>query len=74
MQNSIIYLNTRKCKACWDCISNCPQNVLGRVNFLFHKHAIVVDSSKCAGCGKCMSKCASGAISIVKVQPKTVQS
>jgi uncharacterized Fe-S center protein len=33
-----IYLDTGKCRACWECIGSCPNGVIGKVNLPFHKH------------------------------------
>lgn len=45
------------CIACWKCVETCPRNVLGKVAFLWHRHARIVAPENCIGCGKCVSAC-----------------
>jgi 2-oxoglutarate ferredoxin oxidoreductase subunit delta len=54
-ETSYIRLNTHQCKACWDCVTACPQNVLGKVDLPFHKHARVDQAEKCKGCLCCIN-------------------
>jgi Pyruvate/2-oxoacid:ferredoxin oxidoreductase delta subunit len=56
-RTSFVQLNTRKCKACWQCITKCKQQVIGKVNFPWHKHALIADHVKCVGCLKCIDEC-----------------
>jgi 2-oxoglutarate ferredoxin oxidoreductase subunit delta len=60
-----IQLDTRKCKACWKCLDSCPNNVIGRINLPFHKHARIINSINCKGCLKCLNVCESNALSKV---------
>lgn len=56
-----------KCKACWECIDQCPRNVLGKVNLLgLHKHAIFKHPEDCIGCGKCIKACPHEAYSAIE--------
>ncbi|HPT20646.1 MAG TPA: 4Fe-4S binding protein [Bacteroidales bacterium] len=58
-----IHLDTRKCKACWECLVECPNKVIGKIDLPWHKHALVADPSKCSGCLKCIKACKFGAYS-----------
>lgn len=58
-----VQLDTRKCKACWKCIEDCPNLVFNKVDLPWHKHAIIVDPDKCSGCLKCVKACQYGALS-----------
>lgn len=62
IQTEFIRPTGRKCQACWKCVEACPESVLGKVNFLFHKHAIIVQPDKCIGCLKCVKICEYGVI------------
>lgn len=57
-----VVLNRSLCEACWRCVAACPQSVLGRVDFLSHKHAVVDSADDCIGCGACVRACSSGAL------------
>lgn len=61
-----IRLNTHKCKACWDCVTECPQHVLGKIDLLFHKHARIDHPDNCKGCMRCVKTCLNGAITPVE--------
>jgi 2-oxoglutarate ferredoxin oxidoreductase subunit delta len=55
----------RKCEACWNCINVCPQAVLGKVGFLWHKHVIIVSPEQCIGCLACVKACKYGVITAI---------
>ena len=57
-----IIVNTRLCKACWECIEACPEGVLGKIEILFHKHVRIDHAEKCVGCLNCVQTCPQGAI------------
>lgn len=57
-----IHLDTSRCKACWDCIQACPQDVLGKVDLPFHRHARVDQAENCKGCLLCLDTCPHQAI------------
>ena len=59
-----IKLDTHLCKACWECIEACPEGVIGKAGFWFHKHARIVHSEKCKGCQKCVNACSQQAITV----------
>ncbi len=59
-----ITLNTRACKACWQCIDVCPNGVCGKVDMPFHHHCAIREPEKCTGCLNCVSACPEQAISI----------
>ncbi len=61
-QPKYIRLNTHNCQACWTCIEACPQRVLGKVDFLGHRHAKIVRADACNGCKKCVRACLHNAI------------
>ena len=62
-ETDYIQLNTSKCTACFKCIEACSKNVIGKINILIHKHAIIRNGEECVGCGKCLKVCNAGAIS-----------
>ncbi|MCM1501230.1 MAG: 4Fe-4S binding protein [Bacteroidales bacterium] len=57
-----IALDSRNCKACWECVDACPQKVIGKVKVFSHRHARIVDAESCIGCRKCVKACRYGAI------------
>jgi len=60
--SAYITINTKLCKACWNCISACPEGILGKVDFIFHKHIHLDDPESCIGCLACEKICPEGAI------------
>lgn len=70
MRNSAtqyVTINFSACHSCWQCVSACPQNVLGKVNFLFHKHVHIDHPESCIGCLKCVNACSFKAISKISL-------
>ena len=61
-KTEFIVLNTRKCAACFECVDACPKHVMGKVSFLWHKHAVVRNAAACIGCKKCIAACRYGAL------------
>jgi 2-oxoglutarate ferredoxin oxidoreductase subunit delta len=57
-----IWLDTRRCKACWKCLSVCPRKVIGKVAILWHKHVRIANADACLGCLQCVKVCKSGAL------------
>ncbi len=55
-----------ECIACWKCVEACPRGVLGKVNFLWHKHAKLSNPGNCIGCGKCAAVCLQSIFSLNK--------
>lgn len=53
----IMVSSTHDCIACWRCVDSCPRQVLGKVSFLWHRHAKIVAPDRCVGCGKCAEVC-----------------
>ncbi len=58
-----VVLDRSRCEACWCCVEGCPEGVLGKVEFLSHRHAVVEAGERCTGCGRCVKACKSGALS-----------
>jgi len=58
-----VALDRSLCEACWRCVAVCPKSVLGKVEVLWHKHAVIDAGEHCTGCGKCLRVCPSGALS-----------
>jgi 2-oxoglutarate ferredoxin oxidoreductase subunit delta len=56
-----IQLNTRKCKACWKCIEDCPKQVISKIDLPWHKHVVIAEPVKCSGCLNCINVCQYGA-------------
>ena len=52
-----IQLDTRKCKACWKCLGECPNRVISKVDLPWHKHALIFEPDRCMGCLKCINVC-----------------
>jgi len=57
-----IFLDTSICNACWECVNKCPNKVLGKIDFLGHRHAKINDPNECTGCLACIKVCDSLAI------------
>ena len=62
LQTQYIMLNTRNCEACWKCIEACTNDVIDRINVLWHKHARIRNHDRCTGCLKCVKVCEAGAL------------
>ena len=62
-QTKYIHIDTKKCKACWQCIESCKNKVIDKVNIFFHKHAKIKNAESCVGCYKCVEICENLAIS-----------
>jgi 2-oxoglutarate ferredoxin oxidoreductase subunit delta len=52
-----ILINPKQCDACWKCIETCPNDVIGKVSFLWHKHIVIQNGDSCSGCKKCIKTC-----------------
>ncbi|MCD8194277.1 MAG: 4Fe-4S binding protein [Tannerellaceae bacterium] len=52
-----LWINPRICQACWKCVDACPQQVIGKVGFLWHKHIVIRNRDNCIGCKKCFNAC-----------------
>jgi len=62
-----IEINSRSCEACWKYISVCTNNVIGKIDLPWHKHARIVNGSNCTGCLKYVNICESKALSKVPI-------
>jgi ferredoxin len=61
-RTTYIQLDTGKCIACWKCLAECRNHVIGRINLPWHKHSRFINSSECTGCLKCVNVCEHGAL------------
>ncbi|MDR2084196.1 MAG: 4Fe-4S binding protein [Bacteroidales bacterium] len=61
-----IWINTRDCRACWKCVDNCPEHIIGKTGFLWHKHIVIQNEDNCTGCKKCMQICPNGVFNEIK--------
>jgi len=43
IKTAFVVLDTKKCEGCWNCFKVCKNNVISRINFLWHKHIILVN-------------------------------
>jgi Pyruvate/2-oxoacid:ferredoxin oxidoreductase delta subunit len=65
LKTKFILLDSKICKACWMCIETCPNGVINKVDFFFHKHSKIIKAENCKGCQKCIKICESKAISLI---------
>lgn len=56
-ETTYVSINPRNCIACWDCVKACPKQVIGKVQFLWHKHIVIKNADACIGCKKCIKVC-----------------
>ncbi|MDE5637479.1 MAG: ferredoxin family protein [Alistipes sp.] len=50
---------SRGCTACWACVEACPRKAVGKIDFAWHRHA-VLHRAACIGCMKCVRTCPNG--------------
>jgi 2-oxoglutarate ferredoxin oxidoreductase subunit delta len=63
----IVTIDIEKCKACNDCIENCPQQLIAMVEENGKKYAMYTGSvDDCIGCMSCET-CEDGAIAIQEI-------
>lgn len=55
-------IDPHRCTACWECVGKCPEKVIGKLDFLFHKHSHVNNAEAYIGCKKCVKTCRNQAI------------
>lgn len=67
-RTTYIQLDTKKCIACWECLAECKNHVIGRINLPWHKHSRFVNTSECAGCLKCVNVCDPGALTKISIK------
>ncbi len=67
-RTTYIQLDTKKCIACWKCLAECKNHVIGRINLPWHKHSRFVNSSDCTGCFKCVNVCEPGALTKISIK------
>jgi Fe-S-cluster-containing hydrogenase component 2 len=63
-------MDTGRCEACWDCMVVCPKQVLGKMDILWLRPAVIRNAEACSGCKKCVQACESGVIEYIHV-PKS---
>jgi 2-oxoglutarate ferredoxin oxidoreductase subunit delta len=63
-QTLFVLLDTKKCKACWQCLGSCQNQAIGKVDLPWHKHALIVEPDSCTGCLNCINICQYGAYSV----------
>ncbi|MDR1895640.1 MAG: 4Fe-4S binding protein [Prevotellaceae bacterium] len=63
-----VQLDTGKCKACWKCQEVCPRQVIGKINIIIHKHALMKRKADCIGCLKCVEICPYGAFNVMTIE------
>lgn len=63
IETRFVTIDPRRCAACWQCIPACPKQVVGKVQFLFHRHVVLRNAENCIGCMKCVKTCPAGALS-----------
>jgi len=63
-----ICFDSGKCQACWKCIEVCPNDVIGKINIVIHRHMKIVSRDNCIGCLKCIKACSHRAISPIVVE------
>lgn len=61
-QTEYIQIDTHQCTGCNKCIEVCPKQVIGKIHFLTHRHAVIKHTEKCIGCMKCLKACTNQAI------------
>ena len=57
LTTKFIQLNSNNCQACWECLSICPNEVIGKIDIFFHKHAKISEPDKCICCMKSEKVC-----------------
>ena len=57
-----VQINTKNCTACWKCLEACKNNVIGRINLPWHKHAKIIHADNCTACLRCVKVCESDAV------------
>ena len=56
-RSRFIAIDPRHCVACWKCVEACPQQVIGKVEFLWHRHVVLKHAEACIGCYRCVKTC-----------------
>lgn len=64
-QTKYVALDTDHCEACWQCVAQCPKQVIGKVSVLWHRHVVFRHPEACIGCRRCVKICPHGAITVV---------
>jgi NAD-dependent dihydropyrimidine dehydrogenase PreA subunit len=65
MRTKFVRLNTGKCRACWNCLDVCTNNIISRINLPWHKHTKLKNNGNCTGCLKCLKTCEFGAFELI---------
>ncbi|MDR3187704.1 MAG: 4Fe-4S binding protein [Prevotellaceae bacterium] len=64
-----VRFNPHRCKACWVCLDACPAGAIGKISFLWHRHAVLAKPSACTGCLRCVRACPAKAFSPITTKP-----
>lgn len=64
-RTKFVVLDTRRCVACWQCVAQCPKQVIGKVSVLWHRHVVFRHPEACVGCKRCTKVCPQGVFPLV---------
>ena len=64
-QTAFVALDTNKCNACWLCLPECPNKVIGKTDGNKHSHAFIVFPKQCKGCLQCVKVCPTNAFILI---------
>ena len=67
-----VRLDTPLCQACWKCVEACPNDVIGKIEFIFHKHSRIDHAEMYKGCQKCVKACPQQAITAYRIEKQEV--
>lgn len=65
-----VAINPSRCVACWKCVEQCPKNVVGKIEILWHRHVVFRNPDACIGCRKCIKTCPHGVFFVPDAESK----